>query len=338
MRWRTWLVVSLASVVLLLVVHPITLLASDKAKQEGKELVDQAEAKANIFALPSFEIKATVRIDNKDKPLDGSYLLLWNGPEQWREEISVPTYSEVQVGGKGVVFLKRNTDFIPLRIDQLRSALGYSSGTPHPRSFIHVTPAPNETIKKIHDRKINGSKATCVEFVESHENHTREVCVDKATGALVRQPPFLDREMMAVGGKVFPRFLSYVENGKPLAEIQISELKTTERLPSSAFEPPNGSVSKPGCMNPSPGRLAKRVMPQHPEQERRSHAEGTVAIYAQIAHDGVPRQFRIVSGLTQGLNNASLDAVQQWRYEPATCNGIPVDVETVITVNYSLTP
>jgi hypothetical protein len=99
--------------VFLLVIHPSALVASDKAQQEGKMLVEQAEARTNIFALPSFEMKASVRIDNKGKPLDGSYMLLWNGPGQWREEISFPGYTEVQVGGKGVVFLKRSTDVIP---------------------------------------------------------------------------------------------------------------------------------------------------------------------------------------------------------------------------------
>jgi TonB family protein len=320
--------------VFLLLIYTNTILASDKAEQEGKELVKQAEAKVNIFALPSFEMKASVRIDNKGKPLEGSYQLLWNGPAQWREEISFPGYSEVQVAGKGVVSLKRSTDVIPLRIDQLHSALGYGAA-PHPSSFVHVEPGPGETIKKIHDRKINGSKVACVEIVDQ-ENHTREVCIDKPTGTLVRDRPFLDRETIAIAGKLFPRFLSYVEEGKSVAEIQVTELKTTEQLPSGIFEPPSGAVSKPGCMNPTSFRLVNRVMPKYPDAERQSHVEGKVAIYALIAKDGVPQQLRIVSGSTPGLNKASLDAVQLWRYEPAKCDDNPIDVETVLTVNYHL--
>jgi hypothetical protein len=124
--------------VFLLAVCPNIVLASDKAVHEGKQLVEQAEAKANIFALPSFEISADIRISDGDN-LDGSYRLLWNGPGQWREEISFPAYSAVQVGAKGVVFLKRGTDVTPMRIDQLRSAPGYGSGTPHPRSLVYFS-------------------------------------------------------------------------------------------------------------------------------------------------------------------------------------------------------
>jgi TonB family protein len=320
--------------ILLFVILESSVAAPDVSKQQ-KDLFEHAEDKTNIFALSSFQMKASVRIENKGKPLDGSYLLLWNGPEQWREEVSFPGYSEVQVGGKGIIFIARSADFIPLRIDQLRSALGYGSEMVHPRSFIHVAPGPDETIKKIHDRTINGSKAVCAEVV-GHENYSREVCVDGSTGALVRQSPFLDREMTPIGTKLFPRFLSYGEDGKPLVEVHITELKTTEQFPSSAFEPSPEAVSKPGCMNPNPGRLVKKVKPSYPEPERQSRVQGRVVMYALIAKNGTPGQLRIVSSVTPGLDNASLDAVREWRYEPSTCNGIAVDVETLLTVIFQL--
>jgi len=316
--------------VLLLVMASLsTFAASDRATREGKGLVEQAEIKTNIFELPSFQMKASVRVENKGKPVDGSYILLWNGPDRWREEIILPGYSEVKVGSKGVVSLKRSTGFIPVPIDQLHRTLSYG--------YAPLAPEATEVIKEVHDRKRNGVKVECVEIAAQNKN-TREVCVDGSTGALVRQSPFLDREPMPVGTKLFPRFLSYVENGKPLDEVQVTELTTTEQLPSSAFEPPVGAVSKPGCINPNPVRLIKKVSPSYLEAERQSHVEGTVAIYAVIGTDGIPHELRIVSGVTPGLNKASLDAVQQWRYEPARCAGIAVDVETVMTVNYSLIP
>ena len=308
--------------------------ASDDQSQGRKDLIEKAVEKMNIFALPYFEMKGDVRIDNQGKPLQGTYLLLWNGPEQWREEINFPGYSEIQLGGKGVVFLKRSTDFMPLRIDQLHAALGYGTAGTF-GSMISPAPQPDETIKKVKDRKVNSIKVECAEIADQ-DKRTREVCVDSSTGTLVRQGSFVDRETMPVGTKFFPRFLSYVQDGKPLAEIQVTELKPTEQFPSSAFVPPPGSLSRPGCMNPSPPRLVHKVPPQYPELERQSHVEGTVAIYALIGADGKPRGFRIVSGATPGLNAASLDGVQQWRYKPATCNGTAVDVETVLTVNYSL--
>src|SRR5438552_915835 len=82
--------------------------ASSDAASRGTGLIELASAKMNIFELPSFRMNANVRIDNFGKSLDGTYSLLWNGPEQWREEITFPGYSEVQVGSKGMLYLKRS--------------------------------------------------------------------------------------------------------------------------------------------------------------------------------------------------------------------------------------
>jgi hypothetical protein len=312
--------------ILVIFAHSSILGAANMVTQEDKDLPGQAEKKADIFELPSFEMKANVRIINKGQPLDGSYVFLWNGPDQWREEINLPGYSEVHVGGKGVVFNKPSSDFMLFEIRYLRSALDYGR---------RIALGPKDTFKRVHDRNVNGVKVKCA-LIADQENHNRDVCVDALTGALVRQTPFLDRELTPVGAKLFPRFLSYVENGKSLAEVQVTELKTTEPSPPSAFEPPAGAVSNPGCWNPDGGRLVKRVNPIYPVSERVFHAQGTVALYAVIAADGILHNLRIISGVTPGLNKASLDGVEQWRYEPFTCKGKPVDVETVVFVNYAL--
>jgi hypothetical protein len=150
-------------------------IASDNQSQDGNDLVAKAAEKMNIFALPYFEMKANVRIDNQGKPLDGTYLLLWNGPEQWREEINFPGYTETQLGGKGVVFLKRSTDFMPLRINQLHAALGYGTAGTY-GSMISLAPRSDETIKKVKDRKVNGTKVKCAEVADQEKAHQRGMC------------------------------------------------------------------------------------------------------------------------------------------------------------------
>src|ERR1700756_5688467 len=67
-------------VLLLIMARSSILPASDKATREGKDLVEQAEIRANIFELPSFQMKASVRVENKGKPVDGSYILSGMSP------------------------------------------------------------------------------------------------------------------------------------------------------------------------------------------------------------------------------------------------------------------
>lgn len=324
--------------VILALFLPVLTVASDKPKQDGRTLIEEAEDKADIFALPFFEIKATIRLENFGKTIEGAYSFFWNGPGAWREEIALPGYSEIQVGGKGVVFLKRTTDFLPLRIDQLHATLGYGTGGSPRSTFVRMGPTPNETIRKTRDRDEKGRKLSCteIEAVLDGLKSPREVCVDTSTGTLIRRGMFLDGDPMPVGTKMFPRFLSYVEDGKPLIEVQITEFKTSEPAPRSTFEPPPGATSRSGCMNPSPPYLLKQLQPKYPDQERASRTEGKVSISAMIGNDGVPRQLRIVFGTTPGLNGASVDAAQQWRYSPATCDARPEDFETVITFMYKM--
>jgi TonB family protein len=324
-----------ALIIVLLGMSTGMVVASDSPKPGARQLLEKAQDKSNIFALPSFELKADIRISDEHESLDGSYTLLWNSPEEWREDIRLPGYSETQIGSKGVVSTKRSLATMPLRIHQLHITLGFGSVLPNADSFAHVLPAADEVIKNVHDRKVNGIKVACVEIWD-HEKRARKTCVDSSTGMLVRDRPFADRDHIEIEGKVLPRFLSYVEKGKAIVEVQIKELKTGKKFPPSSFVLPDGAVSRAGCMNPMMGRLDNRVQPKYPEADRQSLVQGTVAIYTLVGADGVPRELNVVSSVSPGLNQSSLDAIRQWRYTPATCGGIAVPVETVLVVNYSL--
>jgi hypothetical protein len=94
-------------------------------RQEVVTRIEQAVSRTDVFGLPSFRMRADLRIDNLGKPLDGSYELLWNGPDQWKEQITVPGYTEVQVGGKGTIWIKRTTDFIPFDVYRVHAPLGF---------------------------------------------------------------------------------------------------------------------------------------------------------------------------------------------------------------------
>ena len=55
----------------------------------------------------------------------------------------------------------------------------------------------------------------------------------------------------------------------------------------------------------------------------------------QIDRNGTIEKLRVVSGHPM-LLRAAIDAVSQWRYRPYLLNGEPVEVETQITVNFTL--
>jgi protein TonB len=81
--------------------------------------------------------------------------------------------------------------------------------------------------------------------------------------------------------------------------------------------------------------LIHDVAPTYPPEAGRARIEGTVVLLAVIAKDGTVLDVRVESGLPV-LAQAAIDAVKQWRYKPYLLNGEPIDVDSQITINFSL--
>jgi len=84
-----------------------------------------------------------------------------------------------------------------------------------------------------------------------------------------------------------------------------------------------------------PAMLIQRVEPQYPVLARQIRKEGRVELRALIATDGTIQSLQVVSGDELFVQSA-LAAVRQWRYRPTVLNGQPVEIDTFITVVYSL--
>ena len=81
--------------------------------------------------------------------------------------------------------------------------------------------------------------------------------------------------------------------------------------------------------------LIHDVAPQYPPEAGRARIEGTVVLMAVIGTDGTVKDVRVESGLPI-LAQAAIDAVRQWRYKPYMIDGEPVEVDSRITINFTL--
>ena len=84
------------------------------------------------------------------------------------------------------------------------------------------------------------------------------------------------------------------------------------------------------------GLLIHRVEPTYPPLARAARVQGEVVLSAVIDTNGQITNLQLVSGHPM-LVPAALAAVREWRYKPYLLNGTPVEVETTITVIFSLT-
>lgn len=84
-----------------------------------------------------------------------------------------------------------------------------------------------------------------------------------------------------------------------------------------------------------PGMIVRQVQPVYPRNAILTRTEGTVMVAALISTDGRIVNAHVLSGPPL-LMQAALDAVKQWRYKPYMLNGAPVEVETQVSVIFSL--
>lgn len=76
--------------------------------------------------------------------------------------------------------------------------------------------------------------------------------------------------------------------------------------------------------------------PEYSEEARQANYQGTVILWAVIGPDGRPRELRVARSLGMGLDEKAMEAVRNWRFEPAKKDGQPVAVQINIEVNFRL--
>ncbi len=84
-----------------------------------------------------------------------------------------------------------------------------------------------------------------------------------------------------------------------------------------------------------PALLTRRIEPVFPPLARQTRRSGKVELHALIGTDGSVQELQVVSGDPLFVNSA-LEAVRQWHYRPTYLNGQPVEIDTFITVIYTL--
>ena len=79
-----------------------------------------------------------------------------------------------------------------------------------------------------------------------------------------------------------------------------------------------------------------RVVPRYPMAARAANVGGRVVIRGIVRKDGTIDNVEVIKDLPYGLGDAARQAVEQWRFRPATYRGEPIDVYYTVTVNFRL--
>ena len=78
----------------------------------------------------------------------------------------------------------------------------------------------------------------------------------------------------------------------------------------------------------------RKVDPAYPLELMRQNVRGTVILYAVIHADGTIGGVRILRSVDDRLDQFATDAIAKWKFQPATKNGAPVDVEATFSIPF----
>jgi periplasmic protein TonB len=84
-------------------------------------------------------------------------------------------------------------------------------------------------------------------------------------------------------------------------------------------------------------RLIHRVEPQYPAEALVQKIQGLVTLDVQIGGEGAVHNIDVVEG-NPVLAQAAVQAVTQWRYRPYAVDGRPVEMQTRITIRFTVPP
>jgi len=96
-----------------------------------------------------------------------------------------------------------------------------------------------------------------------------------------------------------------------------------------------GGVLKLGDSVDAP-KLIKKVNPIYPEEAKKALVQGVVVLEVTTDEEGNVVKVDVLRSESSLLNQASIDAVKQWKYEPMMSKGNPIRVSFNVTVTFRL--
>jgi protein TonB len=122
------------------------------------------------------------------------------------------------------------------------------------------------------------------------------------------------------------------QDGTLLEQSPVSSSTSLAAISTATGEPKPVRV---GGDVPAPHPV-RHVDPVYPPVAKEAGVQGIVIVEATVGTDGAVTNARILKSVPL-LDQAALDAVRQWQYEPTRLNGVPAPVLMTVTVNFRIT-
>ncbi len=257
----------------------------------------------------------------------GAYVILHDSATHWREDTEFDGFSFRQLRVASQIWTKKNNDFTPLPVEEFWRAVNNTS--------YRMTNA--NVVKRVHDRKIGEVETKCVDFetIRGRETEEGQICANKDPGTVVYwrygTREIFYSEYSDFAGALRPDHIKVVFAGMDsiVADVSYSQVDSFQ---SDVFVPMVGAESRRYCSSSQLAVLKHAPDPVRPPMS--SAYKGIVIVDVKIGTDGHVEKAGIAQTVHPDLDQAALDAVKQWVYEPAKCDGETVVAFTKVDVKF----
>jgi TonB family protein len=279
-----------------------------------------------------FHLKATyVASGDAEFTGNGTYEEWWQSKDFWRKEATLGDYKYVAIMINGVEKDYASSSYTPLR---LRQAVEFS--------VVSIPVFTDGSPKwKLEHQTLNGIDLTVLSSQYQCPRATSPVqCVTKevfTAEGLLRARVNNTMETLYNGFQSFhslliPHSVKVASHGVTLLTISIQNLDPLDaNEPQLSKDAPVPTTmhplaipfgTKPGP-NVKPSKLIHQVAPNYPPDLKLARVEGTVVVEASVDADGNVREPYLSTSTGNQLDDAAIDAIQQWKYEPLRIDGVP---------------
>jgi TonB family protein len=140
-------------------------------------------------------------------------------------------------------------------------------------------------------------------------------------------------------GRYIPKDVRVTDKGKGSITVHVDVLEEVKSVDEADLAAPADAKLMQGRVDVSSGiatgRLMKQAYPNYPPSAKAKGIQGMVVLEAVIGTDGHIAELEVVGGPPE-LQQAAKDSVRQWVYKPYELDGVPVQVDTTISVVFNL--
>lgn len=322
----------------------ILLNAAGFADNKGKEaaaLIERAKHLSDLRAegAPAFRLKSGFTITRDDgTKIEGVYTETWVSSKLWRREVASGDFRRIVVG-KGTKSWQLDNSEPPKGIGSVEHLAGFDLDS----SWFT---AERWKPKGIEDRASGSWPLRCIETSLDPMGGLSELCFDKSNGQLVAQssPAHSERSQTVestctyagyqrLGERLFPWLIQCSVDREPRSEAKVIELNFESSPDAALFEPPLGGRESVNCQQV---RIAPRLVykPHLSNPGLGPNPRNPVILSVLIGTDGKPRDVKVTSSAGEAFDQAALEAVRRWRFNPATCGGEPIEMPIDVEVAF----